>query len=372
MIIFRYFARQVLLTMMAVTGVLLMITMSGRFIKYLAEAATGELAADALFAIMGYRIPEFLQMIMPLGLFLGILLCYGRLYLDSEMTVLRACGLSTQRLVAYTLGPALLVSVVVGYLSLDVSPWGLRQVADIFQQQRERTEFDALVPGRFQEMGGQGWVTYTEGLSDDRKQLDNVFISQQLEGKDDSAGVILLLAKRGRQYIDENTGSHFLLLEDGYRFEGTPGQADYRVIEYGEYGVRIPKAQVNKKREKAKAKPTSVLLGSDKPEDIAQLQWRLSIPLMVPIVALLALPLSRVNPRQGRYMKLLPSIMLYIVYLFLLSSLTKAVEDGDVPPGAGLWWVHLVFLTAGVVSVTRAHDKLLRKFKTWRAAPGAA
>lgn len=131
MIVFRYLSREVLVTLSAVSAVLLVIIMSGRFIKYLAQAAQGMLDPGVLFLIMGYRLPGFLQLILPLGLFLGILLAYGRLYLESEMTVLSATGMSQQRLLAMTMAPAALIALLVAWLSLSLAPQGVTQVAQI-------------------------------------------------------------------------------------------------------------------------------------------------------------------------------------------------------------------------------------------------
>ena len=128
MIVFRYLSREVLLTLSAVSAVLLVIIMSGRFVKYLAQAASGALDPGSLFLIMGFRLPGFLQLILPLGLFLGILLAYGRLYLESEMTVLSATGMSQQRLLGMTMAPAALVALLVAWLSLSLAPLGVAQV----------------------------------------------------------------------------------------------------------------------------------------------------------------------------------------------------------------------------------------------------
>ena len=162
MIVFRYLSREVLLTFSAVSAVLLVIIMSGRFIKYLAQAAQGVLDPGVLLMVMGYRIPGFLQLILPLGLFLGILLAYGRLYLDSEMTVLSATGMSEQRLLSYTLVPAALVALLCAWLSFVLAPQGVQNVAQILNAQDALTEFDTLVPGRFQSMRDGSRVTYAQ------------------------------------------------------------------------------------------------------------------------------------------------------------------------------------------------------------------
>lgn len=352
MIVFRYLSREVLLTLSAVSAVLLVIIMSGRFIKYLAQAAQGLLDPGVLFMIMGFRLPGFLQLILPLGLFLGILLAYGRLYLDSEMTVLSATGMSNKRLLTYTMAPAAMVALLTGWLSLGLAPQGVAEVARILNQQDALTEFDTLVPGRFQAMKDGSRVTYTESLSADRAQLSGVFISEKRFSRDKAEknkerGITVLVAEKGRQVIQAD-GSRYLILENGYRYDGNPGQADYRSIQYETYGVLLPKPSVSNEISEREAIPTRDLLGSDNPRYQAELQWRLSIPLLVFVVALLAVPLARVNPRQGRFLKLLPAILLYMAYLALLIGARGQLDKGKIPQDLGLWWVHGLFLLIGL------------------------
>lgn len=363
MIVFRYLSREVLVTLSAVSAVLLVIIMSGRFIKYLAQAAQGVLDPGVLFLIMGYRIPGFLQLILPLGLFLGILLAYGRLYLDSEMTVLSATGMSNRRLVGYSMAPATIVALLVAWLSLSLAPQGVSEVARIFNQQDALTEFDTLSPGRFQSMKDGSRVTYTESLSEDRGQLAGVFITEKAEtgktkdGKVDKGQIGVLVAEKGRQVIQDD-GSRYLILENGYRYDGNPGEADYRAIKYDTYGVLLPKPSVNAEIGEREAIPTRELFASTSLREQAELQWRLSIPLLVFIVTLMAVPLSRVNPRQGRFLKLLPAILLYMTYLGLLIAARGQLEKGKLPMNLGLWWVHGLFLLIGLGLVAWPELKL--------------
>ena len=345
--------------MLAITAVLLLVVMSGRFIKYLGEAAIDGLGADLLISVMGYRMPGFLEVILPLGFFLGILMAYGRLYLDSEMTVLSACGMSMRRLVGYTLIPACLVMAAMAYITIDLSPWGAREAQALFDAQKDRAEFNLLTPGRFQRLGNTGQVAYTEKITDAKTRMHNVFISQREKNtKGEKTTLVLLVAEAGTQYIDEKTGSHFLLLENGFRYDGVPGDADYRVTEYEKYAVRLPNPEVVARHLKSEMKPTRELLDSTDAEDIAQLQWRLSLPLLVPILALIAVPMSRVNPRQGRYMRLLPSVILYMGYVTLLSTARTTVGDEKIPAWLGMWWVHLMFLGIGLALMVDLHHKL--------------
>ena len=349
MIVFRYLSREVLLTLSAVSAVLLVIIMSGRFIKYLAQAASGALDPGSLFLIMGFRLPGFMQLILPLGLFLGILLAYGRLYLESEMTVLSATGMSQQRLLGLPMIPAAFVALIVAWLSLSLAPQGANQFQLLLNKQDALTEFDTLVPGRFQALSDGSRVTYTEELTNDRTNLSGVFISQKSLGQDaKDRSISVLVAETGHQEVRPD-GSRWLILNNGYRYDGNPGLADYRAIKYDTYGVLLPKPDASDEVTDRDAIPTLDLIGNPEPRAIAELQWRISLPLLVFIVTLIAVPLSRVNPRQGRFLKLLPAILLYMGYLTILISARGALEKGKLSPTLGLWWVHALFLAIGLL-----------------------
>lgn len=345
MIIFRYLSRELLVTATAVSAVLLVIIMSGRFIKYLANAARGLIDPSVLLWVMLYRIPGFLQLILPLGFFLAIMLSYGRMYLESEMAALSASGMSQQRLLRYTLGPALLLALVVGWLALSVSPSTAHSSWELLAAQDHLSELETLSAGRFQELGSGSRVTYTESLNAERTVLRGVFITER-----DSNGLITtLIAERGRQ-LNQEDGRRYLVLENGYRYDGMPGQADYRVLQYDRYGVLLPSSEVDLGTNRSlEDDPTVSLWGHPGRAQQAELQWRLSLPLIVLIMTLFAVPMARVNPRQGRYLKLLPALFLYMSYLGLLIAMRSQIERGTLPPQIGLWWVHLLFLAIGAL-----------------------
>ncbi len=357
-IIFRYLSKEVLVTMSAVTGVLLMIIMSGRFIKYLANAADGKLSAEILLLLISYRIPGFLELILPLGLFLGVLLAYGRLYLENEMTSLSASGMSDKRLQWLTLGPAALVALLVALLSFWVTPWGAAQVQQILNKQESMTEFDALTAGRFQKLPSRSRVSYVESLEQNRTELRGVFMSEQI-GTAAKPRLGVMVAESGLQYLDPETRSRFLLLKNGYRYEGVPGQADFRMIRFDEYGVRIQQSQVSKQVTEIEVMPTAELLRNEGYQYRAQLHWRLSLPVLCLMVTLLAVPLSKVNPRQGRYGRLLPSILLYLTYLTLLSSARSGMDEGDAGAVLKFWGIHLLF--AGIAFMLHFSGGFLRR-----------
>ena len=350
MIIFRYLAREVLLSMFAVSGILLLIIVSGRFVKYLAEAASGKLAANALLAIIAYRLPGFLELILPLGLFIGFLLSYGRMYMDSEMTVLNACGFSLSRLLLFSFFPAIVVALLVAGLTLVVSPYGIARSDNILMLQKNRNQFDHLTPAQFQYSSSGDSITYAETLSDDRKQLRGVFMAEMREavnGDKEIPKLVIINAERGEQVVDPNNGLRYLKLYNGARYLGNPGERNYEVVEFEVYWQYLP-SDVNpfSKHSKISADslPTRALFDSDKPDHVAALHWRMSLPVLVVVITLLAVPLSKTNPRQGRYVQMIPAILLYIVYLVCLNAARGAVEEGDSGPLATIWTVHAVFL----------------------------
>jgi len=335
LIIFRYITREVLVSTSAVTAVLMLIITSARLIKYLSDAAAGKLQAEAVFLVLLYRMPGFLELLLPLGLFLGILLALGRLCLDSEMVVLRATGFSGNRLLSYVFGPALVVSLLVLLLSAWLSPLGLNKADQLLAVQDARSELDLVTPGRFLSQSS-GQVTYAEAMQGD--QLKQVFISQR--GEDGRPNI--LIAESAERRIFPEAHQRFLVLLNGYRFDGRPGDADMSRIHYSEYGVQLDEPELAAEIREVDAKPTTMLLTSSEHRDLAALHWRFSLPVLVLVVTLLAVPLSYTNPRQGRFAKLIPSILLYLAYMTLLTTARSQVESGGSP--AVLWSVHFVFV----------------------------
>lgn len=351
LIIFRYLVRELSGTFFAVTLVLLMIIVSGRLIKTMASAAAGEVSMELILLALLYRMPSFLEIIIPLALFLSILIGYGRLYAESEMTVLTATGFSDKKLLGYSLIPAAFMMLVVALFSMYLSPLGAQKTEDLYLEEAKLTEFELLAPGRFQSAPGGSRVTYTESLSSDKQQMNHVFIAD---------GDALILAQRGTQYVSPETGSRYLELHEGRRYDLTPGSAELQILDFQRYGVRMAEEQPERRKLRKEAVPTQDLFGSDNPQHVAQLHWRLSLMMLVPVGTLLAFPLSRVNPRQGRFARMFPALMLFMVYVSMLAGLIGLVEKGRVSPYLSLWLVHLLFLLLALTFF------LWPVFKRWR------
>lgn len=348
MIIFRYLARELLSTMMAISFVILLMSLSGRFVRYLADAAAGKLDVSVLFVIIGYRIPGFLELILPLGLFLGILFAYGKLYMESEMTVLGACGFSQQRILFYTLFPASLVAIVVAILSLWITPAGVQHTEMILDKQSERSEFDTIQAARFQGLKGGSNTIYASDKSPSRTTLNGVFMAQMGVSAMQDSQLAVVVADTAVRVNNEEYEQNYLQLGNGHRYLGQPGQVDYQVTEFAQFSHHMADKENAQRTARVVAIDTADLIGSENLKHQAALQWRISMPILVLIVTILAVPLSKTNPRQGRYLKMIPAIVLYFVYLAVLTFAKGAVESGRVPVTIGIWWVHAIFLIFAV------------------------
>ena len=351
MIIFRYLSREVLVSMLAVSMILLLIIISGRFAQYLGDAAAGKLDAAVLLALIGYRLLAYIELILPLGLFIAILLAYGRMYIDSEMTVLSACGMSQNRLVFYTLLSAGAVAILVGVFSLYLGPKGAEASENLLAKQRGRTEFETLQPERFHSLSGDAGVTYAEGITPDKKQLLNVFMAEiAAEGAD--YGVSVMTAETGETRIDAETGKRYLVLRNGYQYMGQPGAHNYEVVAFTSYAQLLPDPDYQiRPGKQTDGLSTLELFRRDTPQARAALHWRISLPLLVLIVALLAVPLSRTQPRRGRYVKMIPAILLYIIYLLAVNAIRGLIEKQTVEPYM-LWLMHGLFLVLALMMIT--------------------
>lgn len=343
--ILRYLNREVLTHTAAVSFVLLVIIFSGRFVKYLAEAATGDIAADILLPVMLYRLPGFLELIIPLGLFIGILMSYGRLYVESEMVVLSACGVSPSRLALYTLVPATLVMLLVGSLSLYVSPLGAARSEVLLDDPRSSQGLNAMAAGRFQIRKKDSAVSYAQSISAQTGVMNSVFLANNGVDKDGQLQMSVTVAEEGEVITDPETGARYLELRNGYRYEGLPGELDFQIVGFERFGELIAQPK-NSIRSVAPVdgRATLDLWRSSNPQDKAALYWRISIPLMIPIVAIIALCLSRTDHRRGRYVKMAPGFVVYLTYLVLVANGRASIEKGAASGWSGIGWVHAVFL----------------------------
>ena len=327
---------------MAVVIVLLLIFSTRHFALFLADAASGKISSEIVFNMLALRTVTSLSVIFPFGLYIAVLLAFGRLYKDSEMTALAACGVGPVRVIRAVFLVAVVCSMLVVVFSFWVTPWAHEKVFQVREQARAATPFATVAAGQFSGIGNSGQVFYVEELTEDRSQLEDVFVqSIQKDGRLD-----VFSARSGHQTIDPKNHARYLVLMDGYRYVGTPGSADFTIQKFKKNALQLEQQEVVSLHRTRWATPTLDLWFSNNLLDQAELQGRFSMPLATLLLAVLAVLLSRTSPRQGRFAKLFIAVLVFVTYYNTLGVAQSWVARGEVPVLIGIWWVHVCLLMA--------------------------
>jgi lipopolysaccharide export system permease protein len=331
----RYIFREVAATWFAVTGVLMLILLTNQFARALGDVAKGKLPKAAAFDVIGFSVLQYLTVLVPISLFLSIMMALGRLYRDSEMTAMTACRIGPMGIYRPLMWLMIPLVAGVAWLSIEVAPGALAAVERIGAEARRQADLTSIEPGRFTVIGSADAVVYGERVTSEGV-MEKVFMQRPAHG----GGVEVVIADEGRQVSTDDPNTRMLVLKEGRRYEGVPGTTRFRVVEFGEHGIpyRLPSIEPGEPR--PRAMPFTALLESSDPEHVAELQWRISVPISALLLGLLAVPLSKSQPREGRYGRLAVGLLVFIVYFNLLNAAKAWVESGQVSPGFGMWWVH--------------------------------
>ena len=349
MIIFRYLLKEVAKTQLAVFLVIMTIFISNKFVRVLDDASEGGIPGHLVMTFIGLKIPDLAGMILPLSFFLGVLLAYGRIYAENEMTVLHACGVSEWYVVRVTLILGVVTAIITGIFTLYLSPMAAEYEYQVKDQIAADSGLSSLIAGRFQTTGNKKAVVFIHEKNRDDNTFEKVFVAQLPDQSTANASVIdssLVYAATG-QVVEEDTGSQRLILSAGTRYQNDIKNKEFRQVAFDKYYIQIQDQKVAHKRRKLSAIPTAELYQDQTPETSAESQWRIAFPLACIIMTLVAVPLSVVNPRQGKFGKMLPALLLFLSYFLLLTAIRSGIEKGSVPQYIGLWPVHFIVLILG-------------------------
>ncbi len=340
----RYIFREITLTWLGVTMVLMLILLTNQFARVLGDVAKGKLPKDAAFDVIGLSVAQYLTILVPVGLFLSVMLALGRLYRDSEMPAMMACRIGPSGVYRPLLWLLVPLAPAVAWLAVSGAPQALAAVERIGAEARREADLASIEPGRFTVFGPDQAVVYGESVTAEG-EMENVFIQRQV----DDGLVEVVVAERGEQIDSEDEDYRLLVLHNGRRYEGVPGTSEFRVVEFAEHGIPYRLPSLERAEPKPRAMPFSGLRRSGSPEHIAEQQWRISIPLATIFLAFLAVPLSKSRPRAGRYGRLAVALLVFIIYFNMLSAAKAWIEQESISPALGVWWVH-----AGVFVITLA------------------
>jgi len=346
-IAFRYVSRELLSIFIVIALVMFVIALGGRFTGYLQDAALGKHSADALLRIVALRAPEFLQLTLPFSFYIALVITSARLHADQEMTVLLAGGSSPSQVLRWIGISAVVVACTVAYLSTQATPHANRVLERFLLDESVERQFETMTPGMFHTFEDGARVTYSEAASPDKRELARVFIATELQGRN-----VTIWAQQGTQYIDGITGSRFMLLRSGRRYEGVIGETPYRVVKFDKLAQRIEQRDPDLATIEIDAQPTG-LLRRDDARSVAELHWRYALPIMAVIAVPIGFVLARVRPRQGRFARIVPAVLAFIAYYLLLLVNRNALAEGHLSHAVGMWPAHAAFAVAAVVLLRR-------------------
>jgi lipopolysaccharide export system permease protein len=337
LILNRYLYKEILGTFIGVVMVLLLIFVTGQLVSLLSKVVSGNMQLGVVMKSLGLNTITNLVFVLPLSFYIAILLAFSRLYKDNEMVVMAACGISTGRVVVIVLKLATLFALTLGWLSLYLVPWTESQIAVLTKQYEQKGDIESLASGRFKELTKGEGVVYVQEFNQDELKLKKVFMQHRVKKQNS-----IVSADSGYRLIKKETGDRFLVLENGFRYEGPMQSGQTAIIKFELHGIRLEEKPLGKIEFRTKAIPTAELYKSTRGIDRGEFQWRVSTVILCLILALMAVPLSKTSPRQGRYAKLAIALLIYIIYTNLLNVSRVWLNKESVSPWIGMWWVHIL------------------------------
>jgi len=339
LILDRSLTREITYTGIAATIIIFSIFLVARLVTLLSQAARGDVPADLVLTLLGLRLISTFDVLLPVMFFLAILMVMDRWIRDNELTIWAASSVGLRRLLKPLIVMGLVLASVIAMFALFIAPGADVKAKTLKQEGLERAMVSAITPGIFNEAQNGQAVYYVEDVGLDDNTLRNIFVYGEAQKRE---GVVV--AKKGFQQIDANSGDRFIILKNGSRYEGIPGNADYRIIDFETYAIRIKPVKKVSEKLYPKEMPFGELLESNERIHKVEIQWRLSKIAIVPVLAILALAFSSLDVRRGRLGRIMGAIGVYFLYSNMLGFAHALLKSETLPVYVGMWWVHGIFL----------------------------
>lgn len=353
MIIYRSLVREVLQTSIAVTFVILSIFLVVRSLGFLQQAVQGYVPVEAVLVLVALKMVGYLDVIIPLMMYIAILMVLSRWSRDNEMIVLSASGISPLNLLK-PIGVLILVfGGIVALFSFYMTPLAVKKGFDVEQEYASRTEITGIIPGTFIETKKGRGVYFVERIDREEDRYEDIFLHKSSFGKE---GVVV--SKYAFQREDELTGDRFLVLKNGTRYEGNPGQPDYRIMDFETYALRIEPKPYTQRTPPMSGRPTLDVYNDPHRALQSEWHWRLAKVIIVPVLAIFALAFSFINPRQGRLPSMILAFLAYFLYTNTLGFSVAMLSKGRFDVSVGLWWAHGLFILIAATFLYRRHRGL--------------
>ncbi|VFP83331.1 LPS export ABC transporter permease LptF [Candidatus Erwinia haradaeae] len=361
MIIIRYLVLATLKNQIAILFVLLSVFFCQKLVKILGATVEGDIPINIVLTILGLSIPLMAQLILPLSLFLAILITFGRLYTNSEIIAMHACGLGKSILIKSSMILILVTALLATLNNGWIGPWSAQYQNKIIQHAKERFSITSLMAGKFHKSPDGRIVLFIEKINP--QTFTNIFLAQS-KNKGNMQPYIVI-ADKG--YIGQrHDGAQIVTLDTGFRFEGTPFLHDFRITNFKTYQAIIHPPEITQSFNNAEqmSLPALWVINTYAPNYRSELHWRLTLVFAVLVMGLIVIPLSTINPRHGRIFSILPAMLLYLIFFLLQSLMQSGGRKGQINPAISMWIINIVYL--GIAIILNLWDTtLFRKFREW-------
>lgn len=353
MIINRYLVREVSGPFVAVSALLVIVFMTYSLTVFLTDASEGLLGAGQVARLTVLKTVIALEVLLPIALYVAVMLGMGRLYSDSEMDALRAAGMGELQILMPILRLALILAVLVGVLSTVLRPLVYNSLYTLRAQAEANSEIDRIKAGRFYSYSASGRTVFIENTRGSLDKLQGVFIRTRNE-----EGLQVISAREGRFVQNATATHHELTLRDSSVFKRTASGRDV-FGQFADFTILLPIKQPEPVSNRPKIASTLELGSRTGPRERAEFEWRLSTPISTLLLAMLAIPLSRSRPRQGRYARMLVALIVYALYFNLQRMTLSWVEQGTL---ATIAWAPAGLAVVIVIWYVPWH-RLLHRFR---------
>ena len=321
MILNRYFLKSIFSYTLAISLIFILIIVSSRSIQYLEQAARGEINPEIVFTIVLFRLPEFLELILPLGFFLSIILVIGKFRSESEFVIMEQSGFTLTKIYYLLSLPAAFICILLFYFALILNPNLTLKVNDLLNIKTLEDTYSSLTPGDFHKLR-QNLLLYAE--SKDQEELNNIFVTI----KDDDLSKETILVAKGLTL--DNSSSGTLVFNEGLIYE--------KNIANNLSNIRFESFSLKSFSDR---EPNQSFVSMHVGQPIS---WALSLCVMIVVSLFIAVPLSKTSPRSGRYAKVFPGLLIFSIY----SGLLLSIKGNEIEEMNSILYIHLIFMLVAI------------------------
>ena len=347
-----YLRKETIKAFVGIMLVLSLVSVGVAFAETLRVIARGVLPASMLYVELGLRTIDVLTILLPLSLYLAVLSKLAMMYRNQEMVIYHSSGVSSRQLLKMYLPQMIFFSIFLLVLAIYVVPLASKTSEKLVMDASKDVSLMGLKEGVFQEISGTNSIIYVRKINVEENRLENIFINVKHNDRVDT-----LTAEYGYQFEEAATKERYISLYNGFRNEGVPGSKKYQLMHFEKNEIKLPKLKGKSVDVDEDGKTILELINSDRSIDKAEIHKRLSPAIVIIVLILLAVSISKTSPREGKVLNLLLGLLIYIVYLNLLTIAISLVAQEKVPVWFGAWWVHVIFIAYGFWRIHKS-DKM--------------